>query len=95
MRHFLTLNDLDKNEILDILSLAKDIKKEAKSRNYISYLKDQTLAMIFDFQLKGTPKIFFSKRKSYIKGGSTSGYTNSPKFFCRDIPKFLKRIVNG
>ncbi|MDV2490618.1 MULTISPECIES: ornithine carbamoyltransferase [Campylobacter] len=47
MRHFLTLNDLDKNEILDILSLAKDIKKEAKSRNYISYLKDQTLAMIF------------------------------------------------
>ncbi|WP_419251303.1 ornithine carbamoyltransferase [Campylobacter fetus] len=48
MRHFLTLNDLDKNEILDILSLAKDIKKEAKSRNYISYLKDQTLAMIFE-----------------------------------------------
>ncbi|EAI5647927.1 ornithine carbamoyltransferase [Campylobacter fetus] len=48
MRHFLTLNDLDKNEILYILSLAKDIKKEAKSRNYISYLKDQTLAMIFE-----------------------------------------------
>ncbi|AGZ82375.1 ornithine carbamoyltransferase [Campylobacter fetus] len=48
MRHFLTLNDFSKDEILDILNLAAEIKKEAKSKNYISYLKDQTLAMIFE-----------------------------------------------
>lgn len=48
MRHFLTLNDFSKDEILDILNLAAKIKKEAKSKNYISYLKDQTLAMIFE-----------------------------------------------
>ena len=29
MRHFLTLNDISKDEILDILQIAKDIKKEA------------------------------------------------------------------
>ncbi|CUU71401.1 ornithine carbamoyltransferase [Campylobacter hyointestinalis] len=48
MRHFLTLNDFSKDEILDILNLSAKIKKEAKSKNYISYLKDQTLAMIFE-----------------------------------------------
>lgn len=48
MRHFLTLNDFSKDEILQMLNLAFEIKKEAKARNFKSYLKDQKLAMIFE-----------------------------------------------
>ncbi len=48
MRHFLTLNDLTKEEIFEILDLSKKIKKEAKARDFKPYLKDKTLAMIFE-----------------------------------------------
>lgn len=48
MRHFLTLNDFNKDEILEILELAKNIKAQTKNRNFKPYLKDQTLAMIFE-----------------------------------------------
>lgn len=48
MRHFLTLNDFSKAEILEILSLADKIKKETKNKKYELYLKNQTLAMIFE-----------------------------------------------
>ena len=48
MRHFLTLNDFGKDEILEIINLAREIKKEAKARDFKPYLKDQKLAMIFE-----------------------------------------------
>ena len=48
MRHFLTLNDFSKDEIIEILNLAFEIRKEAKARNFKPYLKDQKLAMIFE-----------------------------------------------
>ena len=48
MRHFLTLNNFSKDEIIEILNLAFEIKKEAKARNSKPYLKDQKLAMIFE-----------------------------------------------
>jgi len=48
MRHFLTLNDFSKDEIIEILNLAFEIKKEAKAQNFKPYLKDQKLAMIFE-----------------------------------------------
>ncbi|MGH1600374.1 ornithine carbamoyltransferase [Campylobacter majalis] len=48
MRHFLTLNDFTKDEILEILDLAKSIKAETKSKNFTKYLQNQTLAMIFE-----------------------------------------------
>ena len=48
MRHFLTLNDFSKDEIIEILNLAFEIKKEAKARNFKPYLKNQKLAMIFE-----------------------------------------------
>ncbi|MBE2984911.1 ornithine carbamoyltransferase [Campylobacter sp. RM9344] len=48
MRHFLTLNDFSKEEIIEILNLAIEIKKEAKDKNYKPYLKEQSLAMIFE-----------------------------------------------
>lgn len=48
MRHFLTLNDFTKDEILEILDLAKSIKAETKSKNFTKYLQNQALAMIFE-----------------------------------------------
>lgn len=48
MRHFLTLKDFTKEEILEMIDLAIAIKKEAKAKNYVPYLKDQTLGMIFE-----------------------------------------------
>lgn len=48
MKHFLTLADFEKKELLEILALAQKIKKEAKAKEYRPYLKDQTLGMIFE-----------------------------------------------
>ncbi len=48
MRHFLTLKDYRKEEILEILQLAKKIKKETKNKIFTKYLDMQTLGMIFE-----------------------------------------------
>ncbi|MDD3344457.1 MAG: ornithine carbamoyltransferase [Sulfurospirillaceae bacterium] len=48
MRHFLTLKDFTKEEILEIIDLAIKIKKQTKKGKLKPYLKDQTLGMIFE-----------------------------------------------
>lgn len=48
MRHFLTLNDFSKTEILEMIKLSEKIKKETKQNIHKPYLKEQTLAMIFE-----------------------------------------------
>ena len=48
MRHFLTLRDYTKEEILEIVDLALIIKQEQKARKKHHYLYGQTLAMIFE-----------------------------------------------
>lgn len=48
MRHFLTLKDYTKEEILEILELGLEIKKEIKSKVFTPRLANQTLAMIFE-----------------------------------------------
>lgn len=48
MRHFLTLKDYTKEEILEIIDLALVIKREQKASNPHPYLAGQTLAMIFE-----------------------------------------------
>ncbi|WP_187647251.1 ornithine carbamoyltransferase [Nitrosophilus labii] len=48
MRHFLTLKDYTKEEILEIIKLAQNIKAETKRGEYVPYLEGQTLAMIFE-----------------------------------------------
>ncbi|WP_200762641.1 ornithine carbamoyltransferase [Nitrosophilus alvini] len=48
MKHFLTLRDFSKEEILEIIDLAISIKKEAKKGEFVPYLEGQTLAMIFE-----------------------------------------------
>ncbi|MEA3330959.1 MAG: ornithine carbamoyltransferase [Campylobacterota bacterium] len=48
MRHFLTLKDFTKEEILEIIEIGLEIKKDLKAGIYKEQLKNQTLAMIFE-----------------------------------------------
>ena len=48
MRHFLSLKDFTKDEILEMITLAQQIKKETKAKEFKPYLEKQTLGMIFE-----------------------------------------------
>ena len=48
MRHFLTLKDFTKEEILEIIEIGLEIKKDLKVGVYKKELEMQTLAMIFE-----------------------------------------------
>ena len=48
MRHFLTLKDFTKEEILEIVDIGLEIKKNLNSKIYNKELENQTLAMIFE-----------------------------------------------
>jgi ornithine carbamoyltransferase len=48
LRHFLTLKDFTKEEILEIIEIGLEIKKNLKSKIYNKELENQTLAMIFE-----------------------------------------------
>jgi ornithine carbamoyltransferase len=48
MRHFLTLKDFTKNEILEMITLAQQIKAETKAKKFVPYMEKQTLGMIFE-----------------------------------------------
>jgi len=48
MRHFLTLKDFTKDELLEMIALAQQIKAETKRKEFKPYLEKQTLGMIFE-----------------------------------------------
>ena len=48
MRHFLSLKDYTKEELLEIIELALKIKKQTKAGDKVPYLHMQTLGMIFE-----------------------------------------------
>jgi len=48
VRHFLTLKDFTKDEILEIINLGLQIKKDLKAGVFHQELKNKTLAMIFE-----------------------------------------------
>jgi len=48
MRHFLTLKDFTKDEILEMIALAQKIKAQTKKRKFVPYMEKQTLGMIFE-----------------------------------------------
>ena len=48
MRHFLSLKDFTKTELLEMITLAQTIKAETKAKEFKPYLPKQTLGMIFE-----------------------------------------------
>jgi len=48
MRHFLTIKDFTKDELLEMIALAQKIKLQMKRREFVPYLERQTLGMIFE-----------------------------------------------
>ncbi len=82
MRHFLTLKDFSKEEILEMIDLGLKIKAEVKAGRFTPYLEHQTLAMIFEksstrtrvsfeagmYQLGGTA-LFLSSRDIQLGRG--------------------------
>jgi len=48
MRHFLSLKDFSKDELLEMIALAQKIKAQSKAKNFVPYLEKQTLGMIFE-----------------------------------------------
>ncbi|MEA3373368.1 MAG: ornithine carbamoyltransferase [Campylobacterota bacterium] len=48
MRHFLTLKDYSKEEILEIIELGRTIKRRLKAGETKPYMPNKTLAMIFE-----------------------------------------------
>ena len=48
MRHFLTLKDFTKEEILEIIDIGLEIKKDLRAGVYKKQLENKTLAMIFE-----------------------------------------------
>ncbi len=48
MRHFLSLKDFEKTEILEMITLAQQIKAETKAKKFKPYMDKQTLGMIFE-----------------------------------------------
>ena len=46
MKHLLTLADLTKEELYDLLDLADSLKKEVKKGVFTPYLRNKTLGMI-------------------------------------------------
>jgi len=48
MRHFLSLKDFTKTELLEMITLAQKIKAQTKARQFVPYMEHQTLGMIFE-----------------------------------------------
>jgi len=48
MRHFLSLKDFSSDELLEMITLAQEIKAQTKAKNFVPHLKKQTLGMIFE-----------------------------------------------
>ncbi|MEY3090502.1 MAG: hypothetical protein RL113_818 [Pseudomonadota bacterium] len=48
MRHFLTLKDFTKDELLEMIALAQKIKEQTKQKQFVPYMERQTLGMIFE-----------------------------------------------
>ncbi len=48
MRHFLSIKDFTKDELLEMIELANKIKTQTKRKEFVPYLENQTLGMIFE-----------------------------------------------
>jgi ornithine carbamoyltransferase len=73
-KNFLSLNDLDRKEILSILELSKDLKRDLKNGRLSQLLKGKTLAMIFQ---KPSTRTRLSFEIGIVQLGGTAIYLSS------------------
>jgi ornithine carbamoyltransferase len=73
-KNFLSLNDLDREEILSILELSKDLKRDLKNGKSSQLLKGRTLAMIFQ---KPSTRTRLSFETGIVQLGGTAVYLSS------------------
>jgi ornithine carbamoyltransferase len=73
-KNFLSLNDLNREEILSILELSKDLKRDLKNGKSSPLLKGRTLAMIFQ---KPSTRTRLSFETGIVQLGGTAIYLSS------------------
>jgi ornithine carbamoyltransferase len=73
-KNFLSLNDLNSEEILSILELSKDLKRDLKNGKSSQLLKGRTLAMIFQ---KPSTRTRLSFETGIVQLGGTAIYLSS------------------
>ena len=98
MKHLLKLKDLDKNEILDLLNLADQLKYETKHGIEHHLLKDKTLGMIFQKSSTRTRVSF--ETGMYQLGGQALFLSNRDLQIGRgepvqDTARVLSRYLDG
>ena len=73
-KNFLSLDNLDKEEILSILQLSKDLKRDLKNGKLSQLLKGRTLAMIFQ---KPSTRTRLSFETGIVQLGGTAIYLSA------------------
>jgi len=97
MKHFLTLKDLDKKEILDIIKLSLEIKAKFKQNKSKKPLENKTVGMIFDKSSTRT-RVSFECGMSQLGGNSIFLSKNDIQLgrgeSIEDTTKVLSRMVD-
>ena len=94
MRHFLTLKDFTKEEILEIIEIGLEIKRDLKAGIYKDELKKQTLAMIFEKSSTRTRVSF--EAGMYQLGGNALFLSNRDIHLGRGEPvKDTARVISS
>ena len=94
LRHFLTLKDYTKEEILEIIELGLTIKRQLKGGNIQAHLPNQTLAMIFEKSSTRTRVSFESGM--YQLGGHALFLSNRDIHLGRGEPvKDTARVISS
>jgi ornithine carbamoyltransferase len=94
LRHFLTLRDFSKKEILEIVDLGLQIKKDLRAGIYKEELKKQTLAMIFEKSSTRTRVSF--ETGMFQLGGHALFLSNRDIHLGRGEPvKDTARVISG
>src|SRR3989338_4065809 len=98
MKHFLSIKDLKKGELVYLLKKASDIKK--KPKKYSTAMKDKTLLMIFEAPSLRTRLSFETAMLQmdghaifYSTGESTLGKKESMKDFSRVVSRYVDIIM--
>ena len=96
-QHFLTLNDLSKNDAISILDKAIELKKSRHSDQYSDVLKGKTLAMIFEKSSTRT-RVSFEAGMAQLGGSAIFLSTNDTQLGrgepLEDSARVISRMVD-